>query len=371
MSYRSVVRPAARPSSAEPHPPRCPGLRRGPCGRSRRSLHTPEPFAESPDQLAATKPSPGAPFTYQVWSMLCVVVPFAGLAVAINLLWGVGLGWIHLVLLFAGYILTGLGITVGYHRLFTHRSFRTGRTLTAVLALLGSMAVEGPILWWAATHRRHHQHSDRPDDPHSPHTHGTGMSLVRGLYHAHLGWLFRAPVPDRARYVPDLEADGLVRWCSRLFPLWVVLGVLIPAGIAGAVTGTWLGAFLGLVWGGLVRIFVVHHITWSINSICHLWGTRPFRTHDHSRNNPVFGLIGLGEGWHNNHHAFPTSARHGLRWWQFDLGYAVIRVLAWLRLVRDVRVPSPVRVAATRRRSAPGRASAHPGGQGLKRGAGA
>jgi stearoyl-CoA desaturase (delta-9 desaturase) len=219
--------------------------------------------------------------------------------------------------------------------------------MTAIFGLLGSMAVEGPILRWAATHRRHHQHSDRTDDPHTPHGHGSGVrAFLRGLFHAQLGWLFLADAPDMGRYVPDLASDGLVRRLSTLFPLWALLGLLIPAGIAWAITGTWTGAFLGFLWGGLVRVLLVHHVTWSINSVCHLWGSRPFRTEDHSRNNVLFGVLGMGEGWHNNHHAFPASARHGLRWWEIDGSYLVIRALALLGLASEVRVPSPARVAA-------------------------
>ena len=284
-------------------------------------------------------------------TLLAIVVPMLGLVTAVVLLWGVGFSWVHLVLLVGGYIATGLGITVGYHRLFTHRSFEAGPVLTAVLGILGSMAVEGSILHWVSIHRRHHQHSDLEDDPHSPHTHGDGfLSALRGLYHAHVGWCFEPNPPAMHRYVPDLEADPLVRRLNALFPLWVALGLLIPAAIAFAVTGTWLGAALGLIWGGLVRIFVVHHITWSINSACHLWGSRPFVTHDHSRNNVVFGVLGLGEGWHNNHHAFPTSARHGLKWWQFDLSYLVILGLKRLGLARKVRVPGRERIDAKRAR---------------------
>ncbi len=295
------------------------------------------------------EPAQRASFLFRLVNLLAVVVPFIGLVAAIVLLWGVGFGWVHLWLLVCGYMLTGLGVTVGYHRLFTHRSFRVNRVVTTVLGVLGSMAVEGPILSWVATHRQHHQHSDRDDDPHSPHGHGDGVrGFLHGLFHAHFGWLLLGRQCDLDRYVPDLRGDWLVRNISRLFVVWVVLGLAIPAGIAWAVTGTWSGAVLGLLWGGLVRVFLVHHVTWSINSVCHLWGTRPYRTHDHSRNNAVFGVLGFGEGWHNNHHAFPASARHGLRWWQIDLSYLVIRGLAAVRLARDVRLPRPEHVASKR-----------------------
>ncbi|MFM9995063.1 MAG: acyl-CoA desaturase [Phycisphaerales bacterium] len=290
-----------------------------------------------------------APLATRALNLTAIALPFAGFVAAIALLWGWGFSWLHLGLLLGGYLLTAIGVTVGYHRLFTHKSFETNAVVRAILGVLGSMAVEGPILRWVATHRSHHQHSDRDDDPHSPNTHGDGLwALMRGLYHAHVGWLFTAS-PKLDRYVPDLQSDSVVRWVSRLFPLWAALGLIIPGGIALAITGTWSGALLGLIWGGLARVFLVHHATWSINSVCHLWGTRPFDCHDHSRNNVLFGIVGLGEGWHNNHHAFPSSARHGLRWWQIDASYLVIRGLALVGLARNIRIPSPERIAAKRR----------------------
>jgi stearoyl-CoA desaturase (delta-9 desaturase) len=245
------------------------------------------------------------------------------------------------------YTVTGLGITVGYHRLFTHRSFETVRPVEFLLAVLGSMAVQGPVLKWVAIHRRHHQHSDRPEDPHSPHHRGGGITgVLAGFWHAHIGWIFRTDCPDLRRYVRDVRSDGLIRVASRLFGVWVFLGLLIPTILGGALTGTWSGALLGLLWGGLVRIFLGHHVTWSINSVCHLWGSRPFDRGDQSRNNLVFGVLGLGEGWHNNHHAFPSSARHGLRWWQLDLSYLAIRALESLGLAWRVRVPAHEKIVA-------------------------
>jgi stearoyl-CoA desaturase (delta-9 desaturase) len=164
-----------------------------------------------------------------------------------------------------------------------------------------------------------------------------------------MGWFFMPDAPGLEKYVPDLTADPLTRRISNLFPLWVFLSFAIPTAIAFAVTGTWMGALLGLLWGGAVRVFLVHHITWSINSVCHLWGSRPFDSHDHSRNNAIFGILAFGEGWHNNHHAFPTSARHGLRWWEFDASYWIIRGMELVGLARAVRVPSPERIEAKRR----------------------
>ena len=280
-------------------------------------------------------------------NLFVVVVPFAGLVTAIALLWGHGFSWVELGLLLGMYLVTALGITVGFHRLFTHRSFQAGSVTRFVLAALGSMAVEAPLLKWVAVHRRHHQHSDHPGDPHSPHGHGGGLlGLLRGVWHAHLGWLFRADPPDLARYVKDLRQDTPVRVASALFPLWVALGLLVPAVLGWVLEGSWLGALFGLLWGGVARIFLVHHVTWSVNSVCHLWGRRPFRSHDESRNNLLFGILALGEGWHNNHHAFPTSARHGLRWWQIDVSYWFIRALALVGLAWDIRLPGPQALAA-------------------------
>ncbi len=282
-----------------------------------------------------------------------VTVPLIGLVVAIVMLWGVAFNWVYLAILVGMYLATGLGITVGFHRLFTHQSFKTSRPMTALLAILGSMAVEGPVLHWVAVHRRHHQHSDDHEDPHSPHTHGDGViAFFRGFWYSHVGWIIERKYSGLSRYVPDLQKDKLVSQMSALFPLWVLLGLLLPAALGGLLTMSWLGVLLGFIWGGLVRVFLVHHVTWSINSVCHIWGSRPFRSHDESRNNAILGVLAFGEGWHNNHHAFPTSARHGLSWWQFDMSYLVIRTMVLCRLASDMRVPSPERIEAKRQRPA-------------------
>jgi stearoyl-CoA desaturase (delta-9 desaturase) len=302
---------------------------------------------DSQEPITSEAPTLGA----RVISLIVILLPFAGLVAAIVLMWGYQFKWVHLWLLVAGYLLTGLGITIGYHRLFTHRSFKTNGVVRFILGVLGSMTVEGPIQRWVAIHRMHHQHSDDTHDPHSPHAYGSGFwGVIRGFFFAHFGWFFTPPVENMGRYVPDLQADPVVRFVDRMSLLWIGLGLLIPAGIAFAITGTWSGALLGFIWGGLVRVLLVHHVTWSINSVCHLWGSRPFRCQDESRNNAVFGYLGMGEGWHNAHHAFPTSARHGLRWWEFDLSYVLIRGMSWIGLARDVRVPMPDRVAAKKRK---------------------
>jgi stearoyl-CoA desaturase (Delta-9 desaturase) len=317
-------------------------------------------LADAPPQSADPSDSApaleGVPFVRpslvaRVASVIVVIVPFLGLIAASILFWDTRFSWLNLGMLLGGYAVTALGITIGYHRLFTHKSFRTNRVVTAIVGVLGSMAVEGPILQWVATHRRHHQHTDREEDPHSPNVHGTGwIAWMRGMYHSHVGWFFTsAPTREQMdRYVPDLQADPLVRGISRLFGFWAILGLIIPAAIALAVTQTWFGALMGFIWGGLVRVFLVHHVTWSINSICHLWGSQPFNTHDDSRNNAIFGVLAFGEGWHNNHHAFPSSARHGLEWWQIDVSYLIIRGLALLGLADDLKGPAPERIASKR-----------------------
>ncbi len=292
----------------------------------------------------------------RVVTLAVVVGPFLGLLAAMVAAWGRGISGIDLALMAGMYALTGLGVTVGFHRLFTHRSFQAVRPLKWALAVLGSMAAQGPLLTWVAVHRRHHRHSDREDDPHSPHSHGGGVrGVLMGFLHAHVGWMLKPHPTDQARYVRDLRRDHVLRRISDWFGAWVALGLLLPAVAGGLLTGSWPGALLGLLWGGLARMFVLHHVTWSVNSVCHLWGGRPFGSDDQSRNNPLFGILGFGEGWHNNHHAFPSSARHGLRWWEFDLSYGVIRVLEAAGLAWGVRVPAPAVVEARRVIRAPAR----------------
>ncbi len=279
--------------------------------------------------------------------MVGVVLPFAGLIAGVILLWGHGFGWVYGAIFAGMYLATAVGITVGYHRLFCHKAFETNPVVKAILGVLGSMAVEGSIMKWVSVHRCHHQHSDCTPDPHSPHKNGTGfLNMLRGIWHAHVGWIFQGDPKDLSRYATDLVRDRVIRVVSKLWGLWAIMGLVVPAVLGGLLTMSWIGVLLGFIWGGLIRIFLVHHVTWSINSVCHIWGSRPFRSHDESRNNFVFGVLGLGEGWHNNHHAFPTSARHGLRWWELDLSYVFIRALALVGLAWDVRVPNRERIEA-------------------------
>ena len=248
------------------------------------------------------------------------------------------------------YLICGLGITIGFHRYFSHKSFECPRWVKLLMAISGSMAVQGNLFWWVAVHRKHHKHSDEDDDPHSPHA-GPGGRLRKFMY-SHFGWLFRIEDPGEARYVPDLMKDPDLRFVSRMFPLWVFLSMLIPTVLGGVLTGTWMGALTGLLWGGLVRVFFEHHVTWSINSVCHIWGAQPYDSHDHSRNNALFGVLALGEGWHNNHHAFPTSARHGLKWWQFDMSWVIIWMMSRVGMASRLKTPSPERIARANAKAA-------------------
>jgi stearoyl-CoA desaturase (delta-9 desaturase) len=282
-------------------------------------------------------------------------LPLAALVVAGWLSWGGTLHWQDLVVLGIVYALTGAGITVGYHRLFTHRSFKTSRPLRAVFAVLGSMAVEGSVIEWVATHRKHHSFSDRAGDPHSPHADQAPgwRGALRGLLHAHVGWMFRGrEMANPRRYAKDLIADRDLRFISRTFPLWVAAGLALPFGLGVALSGSIVGGLTGVLWGGLVRVFLLHHATFSINSLCHFFGRHPFSTSDESRNLAWLAPITFGEAWHNNHHAFPTSARHGLGRHQVDPGAWLIVGLERLHLAWDV-----VRIAPERQRAKLGAAS--------------
>ena len=278
-------------------------------------------------------------------NLLGVVLPFVGLVAAIGLLWNTWVSWTDLTLLAVGYVLTGVGITVGYHRLFTHRAFQTKQWVRWTFAILGSMAVEGPVLVWVADHRKHHQFSDVEGDPHSPHTGGGNgfIAAAKNLFHAHVGWLFVAEGrAELTKYVPDMLAERGMKRISSLFWVWLLTSLAVPAAIGFALSGTWQGAVTGLLWGGAIRIFLLHHVTFSINSICHFWGRRHFATKDHSRNVWLLSLISFGESWHNNHHAFPSSAFHGMRKFEaaLDPGGWVITGLEKLGLAwKVVRIP--------------------------------
>ena len=275
-------------------------------------------------------------------NIAAVLLPFVAFCVAVTLLWGRGVGLADLGVLLAMYLLTALGVTIGYHRLFTHNAFRARRPLRYALAVLGSMAVQGPLSDWVADHRKHHAHTDVEGDPHSPHVgEGSGLS---GLWHAHVGWLYRTQGQAATRrYAPDIVEDRGLRLISRQFGTLVLLSLLIPFAAGLAIHGTLGGALLTLLWAGLVRIFLLHHVTWSINSVCHFFGSRRFDIEDRSTNVFWLAIPSLGESWHHNHHAFPRSAVHGLRRWEIDPSALVIAALERLGLVSDV-----VRIAPER-----------------------
>jgi stearoyl-CoA desaturase (delta-9 desaturase) len=257
------------------------------------------------------------------------------------------LDWQDLLILAVFYAGVGSGITVGFHRLLTHRSFKCHRLTRAVFAALGSAAAEGPVIDWVATHRKHHQFSDDHGDPHSPHGHGAGfMGSLRGLVHAHIGWVFSdMEVADERRYAKDLLADPWIRFVDQTFLLWVVAGLAAAFGLGVALSGTVKGGLEALLWGGAARIFFMHHATFSINSLCHFFGFRTYDTPDESRNLAWLAIPTWGEAWHNNHHAFPTSYRHGLERWQIDPSAAIIRLMEMVGLAWDV-----VRVGPERKR---------------------
>jgi stearoyl-CoA desaturase (delta-9 desaturase) len=262
----------------------------------------------------------------RILTVLAVIIPFVATIAAIVMLWQHSVVAIDIVLLVGLYLLTGLGITVGYHRFATHRGFTSGPVVEFILLALGSMAVEGPVMIWVATHWKHHKLADKPGDPHSP---------LEGLFHAHIGWMFWNVGGTPEQDAKHLLNDRVAQIVSKTWVLWVAVGFIVPYLVDG---------WRGVLWGGLVRVFITHHLTWSVNSICHQFGSRTFNTPDQSHNQWIVGLLGLGEGWHNNHHAFPESAFHGLRWYQIDISGYVIRLLERARLIRGVR-----RVSAQRR----------------------
>ena len=290
---------------------------------------------------------------FQTVVMFCSVVgPILGLAAAVALLWhrnasGWGIGWPEILMMAVLYFLCGFSVTIGFHRLLTHKSFETYRPIKLLMAVFASSAGQGMCIRWVATHRRHHQQADHEGDPHSPHLHGEGfLNMLKGFLHAHVFWCFNSDKAGLARSVPDLLADPLLVLIDQLYFVWVGLGILLPGLLLGWHYHSWHGFVSGIVWGGLLRICLLQHVTWSINSACHVWGSRPFKSSDYSTNNLPIALVSLGEGWHNNHHAFPTSARHGLRWWQFDASWMVISLMHYTRLAWNIRVPSQAAMQA-------------------------
>ncbi|WP_456595945.1 acyl-CoA desaturase [Blastococcus sp. SYSU DS0552] len=281
-----------------------------------------------------------------------VVVPFLALAAVVPAVWGWGLSWLDVGLAVGFYFFTLLGVTVGYHRYFTHGSFKAKRRLRLLLAVAGSMAVQGPVVQWVADHRRHHAFSDRDGDPHSPWRYGSdARALLKGMFHAHLGWLFERRKTSQERYAPDLMKDSALVTTDRLFVVWAAISLFLPAVIGGLVTMSWAGAWTAFFWAGLVRIALLHHVTWSINSICHVVGDRPFVSpgRDRATNFWPLAILSAGESWHNLHHADPTCARHGVLRGQIDISARTIWVFEKLGWAWNVKWPDPVRLAAKRR----------------------
>ena len=307
------------------------------------------PTGQEP-QPSATRGGENKRSIEQIALLLFICVPFVALVAAVPLAWGRGLSWLDVGLMVGMYFLGCHGITIGFHRHFTHSSFKAKRPLKIALAIAGSMAVEGPIVRWVADHRRHHRFSDAEGDPHSPWRYGETLpALLKGLWWAHMGWLFDEEQTPQQKYAPDLIKDPAIRRISRDFWLWTTISLILPPVIGGLVTMSWYGAFTAFFWGSLVRVALLHHVTWSINSICHAVGNRPFKSRDRSGNVWWLAVLSCGESWHNLHHADPTSARHGVLRGQIDSSARVIRWFELAGWATDVRWPSAERIAAKRK----------------------
>ncbi|NDJ22082.1 acyl-CoA desaturase [Nostoc sp. B(2019)] len=277
---------------------------------------------------------------YKRLALATFLIPFLGVIVAVGLLWYLKISWLEVCLLLSMCALTTLGIEVGFHRYFSHRTFQTNTTVRVILAILGSMAAQGGVIYWVAHHRRHHQYTDQVGDPHSPHLHRDGiLGQLQGLWYAHVGWALDGEVTNSMLFAKDILRDPVISKINQLHHIWVILGLAIPTLLGGILTWTWIGAFQGFLWGGLVRVFLGQQIISSTNSICHLYGDRPFDNHDRSTNNILLAIFSWGQSWHNNHHAFPHSAIAGFEWWQIDPGTWFIRFLEFFGLVWNVHVP--------------------------------
>lgn len=269
------------------------------------------------------------------------VLPFFGVFIAIGTMRRLDVGSVEFGVLFIMWLLTGIGISVGFQRLLTHKSFKAHKTVVAALAISGSMCGQGSVISWVAMHRRHHELSDREGDLHSPNLYGTSMrGRVRGFVHAHYTWMIGHPYPNVVQYAPDLLRDKTMVWIGRRYYTWVCLGLIFPAVLCSVLRGEWIGLLTGALWGGVVRIFILEHFIWALNSVCHMVGTRRFHTRDRSRNVGLLAPFIFGEAWHHNHHAFPASAWFGMAWYRIDPGYWFICVLTWVGLAREVNVPS-------------------------------
>ncbi|GGV21344.1 stearoyl-CoA 9-desaturase [Kitasatospora herbaricolor] len=304
----------------------------------------------TPQQLvSATRGGEKQGTAERVTLALFIGVPFLALLAAVPVAWGWGVGWLDLVIATVMYFVACHGITIGFHRYFTHGAFKANRALRLTLAVAGSLAIEGPLVRWVADHRKHHRFSDKEGDPHSPWRYGESVpALLKGLWWAHMGWLFDEEQTPQQKYAPDLIADPAIRAISRLFWVWTLISMMLPPLVGGLVTMSWQGALTAFFWGSLVRVALLHHVTWSINSICHAIGERPFKSRDRSGNVWWLAVLSCGESWHNLHHADPTSARHGVLRGQIDSSARLIRWFEKAGWARDVRWPDAERIAARR-----------------------
>lgn len=283
-------------------------------------------------------------------AMVVVVVPIIGTIVAIGLAFRNGIGAVEIASFAIMYLLTMGGVTVGLHRYFAHKCFDAGPRTRLVLAALGSMAAQGPILSWVTVHRKHHAFSDRAGDPHSPHVEdGKSVEGLRGLWHAHIGWMLSEDFTDWVNFARDLMPDKQIFWIHRSYFFWVILGLVLPTAGAGLLTWSWSGAALGFLWGGLVRCCVVNQSSWCVGSVCHYFGSKRFETHDHSANNYIVAVLTFGEGLQNNHHAFPSATRHGIAWWEPDFSGTLIHLLAFFGLATNLNHPTDEAIARLRK----------------------
>ncbi|MEO5875071.1 MAG: acyl-CoA desaturase [Streptosporangiaceae bacterium] len=310
---------------------------------------TAAPITSAPRQPASDFNPDRNGLSHKVLVALFTGVPTLALIAVIPLAWGRFLGWSDLILFAVFWLLSVCGITVGYHRFFTHGSFKANRPLKIALAIAGGLAIEGPVLNWVADHRRHHKYSDKEGDPHSPWLYGDDWKgLAKGLYWAHYGWLYASQATSAEKYCPDILADKDIRKVHQSFGLIVAATFLVPAALGGLITMSWLGFFTALFWAGFVRVALVQHVTWSINSICHTFGKTPFTSRDQARNVWWLAIPSLGESWHNLHHADPTSARHGVLKGQIDISARIIWLFEKVGWAHNVRWPTPERIAAKR-----------------------
>jgi stearoyl-CoA desaturase (delta-9 desaturase) len=304
--------------------------------------------APRPSSATLMTRSPRGARLEQAVLLALIIGPLLAVVAAVPVAWGWGLSWRDIVIALAMYAISGHGITVGFHRYFTHGAFKAKKALRVVLAVAGSLAIEGPVIRWVADHRRHHAYSDREGDPHSPWRYGENFAaLMKGMWHAHVGWMFDVEQTNHSRFAPDLLADRAIVRVSKAFPWLSAVSLLLPALVGAAWTGwTWQGAVTAFFWASLVRVALLHHVTWSINSICHTIGQRPFSVRDKSANVWWLAIPSMGESWHNMHHADPTAARHGVLRGQLDSSGRVIWAFEKLHLAYDVRWPSPERIAS-------------------------